>query len=157
MSVTAKGSRTERLPLPAPAGEALAAWLAEGRPACESRAVFVTVRRPCRQLRPEAVRAIIGRACDRAGLERRGSHPFRHALATEMLCTGASLPGARRSVRADRPAVPAQDRRAAALLADRGSGRVVIGLAGRRVQVNGEHECCDQYLAADRFPGRSGR
>jgi site-specific recombinase XerD len=92
IAVTGKGSRTERLPLPAPAGEALAAWLTGGRPRCDSRAVFVTVRRPYWQLTPEAVRAIMGRACDRAGLERRGTHRFRHALATEMLRAGASLP-----------------------------------------------------------------
>jgi integrase/recombinase XerD len=92
VTVCGKGSRTERLPLPAPAGEALAAWLTQGRPACESRAVFVTVRRPYRQLTPEAVRAVMGRACDRAGLERRGAHRLRHALATEMLRAGASLP-----------------------------------------------------------------
>jgi integrase len=92
ISVTGKGSRTERLPLPAPAGEALAAWLTGGRPRCASRAVFVTVRRPYRQLTPEAVRAVMGRACDRAGLERRGAHRLRHALATEMLRAGASLP-----------------------------------------------------------------
>jgi integrase/recombinase XerD len=92
IAVTGKGSRTERLPLPAAAGEALAAWLTDGRPRCGSRAVFVTVRRPYRQLTPEAVRAVMGRACDRAGLERRGSHRFRHALATEMLRAGASLP-----------------------------------------------------------------
>ena len=54
--------------------------------------MFVTVRRPYRQLTPEAVRAVMGRACDRAGLERRGTHRFRHALATEMLRAGASLP-----------------------------------------------------------------
>jgi site-specific recombinase XerD len=92
IAVTGKGSRTERLPLPAPAGEALAAWLTGGRPGCESRAVFVTMRRPYRPLTPEAVRAVMGRACERAGLERRGTHRFRHALATEMLRAGASLP-----------------------------------------------------------------
>jgi site-specific recombinase XerD len=92
VAVTGKGSRTERLPLPVPAGEALTAWLTGGRPACESRALFVTVRRPYRQLTPEAVRAVMGRACDRTGLERRGAHRFRHALATEMLRAGASLP-----------------------------------------------------------------
>src|SRR5438094_149244 len=70
IAVTGNGSRTERVPLPAAAGEALAAWLTDGRPRCESRAVFVTVRRPHRQLTPEAVRAVMGRACDRAGLER---------------------------------------------------------------------------------------
>jgi site-specific recombinase XerD len=89
--VTGKGSRVERLPLPALAGEALAAWLTDGRPRCDSRAVFVTVRRPYRQLTPEAVRRIMGRACERAGLERRGAHRLRHALATEMLRAGASL------------------------------------------------------------------
>ena len=92
VAVTGKGSRIERLPLPAPAGQALVGWLTGGRPRCGSRAVFVTVRRPYRQLTPEAVRAVMGRACDRAGLERRGSHRFRHALATEMLRAGASLP-----------------------------------------------------------------
>lgn len=92
IAVTGKGSRVERLPLPAAAGEALAAWLTGGRPRCESRAVFVTVRRPYRQLTPEAVRAAMGRACDRAGLERRGAHQLRHALATQMLRAGASLP-----------------------------------------------------------------
>jgi len=92
IAVCGKGSRVERLPLPAPAGEALADWLIEGRPRCESRAVFVTVRRPYRQLTPEAVRQVMGRACDRAGLARRGAHRLRHALATEMLRAGASLP-----------------------------------------------------------------
>jgi integrase/recombinase XerD len=92
VAVCGKGSRIERLPLPAAAGEALAAWLMDGRPRCESRAVFVTVRRPYRQLTPEAVRAVMGRACGRAGLERRGAHRLRHALATEMLRAGASLP-----------------------------------------------------------------
>jgi integrase/recombinase XerD len=92
VTVTGKGSRSERLPLPAPAGEAVAAWLERGRPECESRAVFVTMRRPCRQVTPSAVRAVMGYACDRAGMERRGSHRFRHALATGMLRAGASLP-----------------------------------------------------------------
>jgi integrase/recombinase XerD len=92
IAVTGKGSRVERLPLPAPAREALAVGLTGGRPRCDSRAVFVTVRRPYRQLTPEAVRAVMGRACDRAGLERRGAHRLGHALATEMLRAGASLP-----------------------------------------------------------------
>ena len=44
--------------------------------AVEPRAVFVSVRRPYRELTPEAVRAVMGRACERAGLdggERTGS------------------------------------------------------------------------------------
>jgi integrase len=78
--------------LPAAAGEAVAAWLAGGRPRGGSRAVFVTVRRPYRQLTPAAVRQVMGRACGHAGLQRRGAHRLRHALATEMLRAGASLP-----------------------------------------------------------------
>ena len=90
--VRGKGSRLERLPLPVPVGEALAAWLTGGRARCGSSAVFVTVRAPYRQLSSSAVRAIMGRACDRAGLARRGAHRLRHSLATEMLRAGASLP-----------------------------------------------------------------
>jgi integrase/recombinase XerD len=90
--IRGKGSRLERLPLPVPVGAALAAYLTGGRAQCESPAVFVTVRAPHRQLSPEAVRAIMGRACDRAGLARRGAHRLRHSLATEMLRAGASLP-----------------------------------------------------------------
>ena len=54
--------------------------------------MFVTVRRPYRQLTAAAVRQVMGRACGQAGLERRGAHQLRHALATEMLRAGASLP-----------------------------------------------------------------
>jgi integrase/recombinase XerD len=91
IAVCGKGDRVERLPLPTSAGHALAMWLSDGRPRCESRAVFVTMRQSIRQLTPEAARQIMGRACDRAGLERRGAHRLRHALATEMLRAGASL------------------------------------------------------------------
>jgi integrase/recombinase XerD len=90
--IRGKGSRLERLPLPVPVGAALAAYLTGGRARCQSPAVFVTVRAPHRQLSPEAVRAIMGRACGRAGLARRGAHRLRHSLATEMLRAGASLP-----------------------------------------------------------------
>lgn len=39
-----------------------------------------------------AVRAIMGRVCRRAGLDRVAAHRFRHFLATEMLRAGSSLP-----------------------------------------------------------------
>lgn len=90
--ITGKGSSIELLPLPGPVGEALVAWLTESRPRCESRALFVTMVRPHRRLSPGSVRSIMGRACGRAGIERCGPHRLRHALATEMLRAGASLP-----------------------------------------------------------------
>src|SRR5260370_733630 len=92
ITVTGKGSRTERLPLPAPAGEALAAWLKDGRPSCEPRSVFVTIRRPHRPMTPELVRVIMARACEQAGLERPGAHRLRHPPATGLLRAGAPLP-----------------------------------------------------------------
>ena len=52
----------------------------------------MTIRRPYRQVTADAVRHVMLRACDRAGLERRGAHRLRHSLATEMLRAGASLP-----------------------------------------------------------------
>ena len=74
------GSRVERLPRPAPAGEAPAKSLTDGRPGYKSRAVFVTVRRPYRQFKSGAVRQVMGRACDLAGVRTHGAHRLCHAL-----------------------------------------------------------------------------
>lgn len=92
LAVTGKGSRVERLPLPAGPGEAIVAWLANGRPGCETRSVFTTLRPPGRPLSPGAVGHIVGTACQRAGLGRIGAHRLRHTLASAMLRAGASLP-----------------------------------------------------------------
>jgi integrase/recombinase XerD len=89
--VRGKGARVERLPLPANVGEALAGYLAGARPRCEADTVFVTVRAPIRPLTGGSVRAIMARACARAGLPRIGPHRLRHTLATDLLHAGASL------------------------------------------------------------------
>lgn len=89
--IRGKGNRTERLPLPVAVGEALAAYLTAGRPRCDAATVFCTVRAPYRRLSPAAVRAIMGYACKRAGLDRVGAHRLRHLLATDMLRAGSSL------------------------------------------------------------------
>lgn len=89
--VRGKGSRVEALPLPAEVGQALAAYLTGARPRCWAGTLFVTARAPYQPLTPSCIRAIMGRACARAGLPRLGAHRLRHTLATEMLRCGASL------------------------------------------------------------------
>lgn len=92
LTVVGKGARAERLPLPAEPGEAIAAWLRDGRPQCPTRAVFTTMRPPGRPLTSGAVGHVVRTACRAAGLPLIGAHRLRHTLATEMLRAGASLP-----------------------------------------------------------------
>jgi integrase/recombinase XerD len=89
--IRGKGNRIERLPLPVAVGEALAAYVTGGRPRCDAATVFVTVRAPHRPLSSMAVRQIVARACQRAGIARLGAHRLRHTLATDILRAGASL------------------------------------------------------------------
>jgi len=91
-TVVGKGDRIERLPLPAEPGEAIVAWLTDGRPDCVTRSVFTTLRPPGRPLSPGAIGHVVGSACRAAGLARIGAHRLRHTLATAMLRAGASLP-----------------------------------------------------------------
>jgi site-specific recombinase XerD len=92
LAVVGKGSRVERLPLPVEPGEAIVAWLTDGRPECDTRSVFTTLRPPGRPLSAGAIGHVVGSACQRAGLARIGAHRLRHTLATAMLRAGASLP-----------------------------------------------------------------
>jgi integrase/recombinase XerD len=91
ITVRGKGSRAEQLPLPAEVGASLEAYVMGGRPRADCPAVFVTTRAPHRTLSPGAVRALVGRACQRAGLVRFGGHRLRHALASDLLRAGAPL------------------------------------------------------------------
>ncbi|MFF4259894.1 site-specific integrase [Streptomyces sp. NPDC001663] len=92
VAVRGKGSRVERLPLTAEAGEVLADYITGARPRCSATAVFVTSRAPYQALDASCIRAIMGRACARAGLPRLGAHRLRHTLATTILRAGAPLP-----------------------------------------------------------------
>ena len=92
ITVRGKGRRRDRLPLPDEAGEAVAAYLRDGRPACaEGRRVFVSVRGHGRGLERSAVGRIVADAGRRAGLGRVGGHRLRHTVATETLRAGAPL------------------------------------------------------------------
>ena len=92
LTVVGKGSRVERLPLPVEPGEAIVTWLTDGRPECDTRSVFTTLRPPGQSLSAGAIGHVVGSACQRAGLARIGAHQLRHTLATAMLRAGASLP-----------------------------------------------------------------
>ncbi|MCI0144067.1 tyrosine-type recombinase/integrase [Arthrobacter bambusae] len=93
ITVTGKGSRTEQLPLPARAGKAMADYVMHARPTGTGcTALFLTDRRPSRQLTAGALRQIMRRACARAGIGNAGAHRVRHTLATDLLRAGASLP-----------------------------------------------------------------
>jgi integrase/recombinase XerD len=89
--VCGKGSRQERLPLPVDVGEAVAAWLRDGRPDCQSRFAFTRARAPHDGLHSSALTSVVHRACGRAGLPPVGAHRLRHTAATEMLRAGSSL------------------------------------------------------------------
>jgi integrase/recombinase XerD len=91
--VRGKGRRSERLPLPVDVGEAIAAYLRDGRPArAEGRSVFVLLVAPYRALSRTVVSQVVASAARRAGLGTFYAHRLRHTAATEVLRAGASLP-----------------------------------------------------------------
>jgi site-specific recombinase XerD len=92
LTVRGKGSHLDQLPLPADAGQAIAAWLHDGRPGCSCRQVFTTLLAPLGPLTRKAVSAIVTRAARRAGLADVTAHRLRHGTATGLLRAGASLP-----------------------------------------------------------------
>lgn len=119
--VCGKTGREERMPLPFDVGEALVAYLREGRPLSSSRQLFLRALAPNVGMTSGAVGMVVSLACDRAGLPRVGAHRLRHAAASEMLAHGASLPEIGQVLRHRRPATTAVyakvDRRALAAIA----------------------------------------
>jgi integrase/recombinase XerD len=90
ITVSGKGARTERLPLPVDVGEALVAYLEHGRPKTCCRALFLRADAPL-GLSAGSVADVVRRACVRAGMPSVGPHRLRHSAATAMLRAGASL------------------------------------------------------------------
>jgi site-specific recombinase XerD len=91
VTVHGKGSRDERLPLPADVGEAIAAYLVRGRPASRHRQVFLRATPPAGPLSRTGISDIVRRACARAGLPQTGAHRLRHTAACQMAEAGTPL------------------------------------------------------------------
>lgn len=96
LRVRGKGGRDGVLPLPPEVGEAIVAYLQDGRPASGDRHVFLRSRAPIGAFKNSAVAvaSIVKHALRRAGIDapHEGAHQFRHALAVGLLKQGASLP-----------------------------------------------------------------
>ncbi len=91
VAIRGKGGRLDRLPLPVEVGEAIVAYLREGRPPSASRAVFLSATAPIRPLSADGVASLVYRACDRAGVVHVGPHTLRRTLAAETLHAGAPM------------------------------------------------------------------
>ena len=89
-----KRGRPYQLPLPRRLGQAVADYLAEGRPSSPRREVFLRHAHPRGTVAtPGALKREVRRAWQRAGLETRfsGTHILRHSVATRMKQEGVSL------------------------------------------------------------------
>ncbi|NDV89527.1 tyrosine-type recombinase/integrase [Aurantimonas aggregata] len=95
IALAGKMRRREHLPLTQEIGEAILAYMERERPRLATMRVFLTQAAPIRPIGRIAVKCIVRRALDRAGIEsaQRGSHLLRHSAATAMLRGGASLAG----------------------------------------------------------------
>ena len=93
ITVHGKRNRTDRLPLPSDVGDALVAYLRQGRPTdAQARNVFIGAIAPYRPLDPGGVASLVVRAAHRGRVGKISAHRLRHTAATEMLRAGASLP-----------------------------------------------------------------
>lgn len=94
ITVCGKTRCQSQLPLPHEVGEAIAQSLKDRKSGTPSRALFLRRRAPITQLKDgAAIGEIAIRALERAKVDapKKGSHLFRHALATNMLKSGSTL------------------------------------------------------------------
>lgn len=91
LRVHGKGNRIDLLPLPSDVGQALVAYLRQGRPSVAVRVVFLTAVAPFTALTRTGVSCIVGRAARRAGLGTIHAHRLRHTAASATLNAGATL------------------------------------------------------------------
>ena len=92
--VRGKGGLHERMPLPADVGEAIVAYICDGRVG-NTRHLFVSVRAPHRPVTSQTIKRTLHRAFARTGLKPPNGeircHLMRHSLAVAMLGRDASL------------------------------------------------------------------
>ena len=95
IQVSGKGRRQTRLPLTQEVGDALVAYLKDGRPPTDTDVLFIRSRAPFRAFASHcAISVIVTQAMRRAGVtcqSRGAAHVLRHSAATSMLRQGASL------------------------------------------------------------------
>jgi integrase len=94
--VRGKGRREDRLPLPSDVGEAIAAYLKQGRQnSTAHREVFLRTVAPVGPLGTNGISGIVRCACVRAGVPVIRAHRLRHTLACQLeisdVATTASL------------------------------------------------------------------
>jgi integrase/recombinase XerD len=95
LTIVGKVRREERLPLTQEVGDAMIAYIERARPLVATTCVFMTDVAPVVPLSRVAVKCIVRRALNRAGVDcpYRGAHVLRHSAATAMLRHGVSLAG----------------------------------------------------------------
>lgn len=94
-TVHGKGRKTATMPLPPDVGAAIASYLQDGRPRSDSRCLFLLAVAPYAGFNgASGIQTLSRKAIARAGVTGvapRGSHAFRHSLATGLLRSGATL------------------------------------------------------------------
>jgi integrase/recombinase XerD len=95
IAIRGKGDRVAHLPMPADVGEAIATYLQNDRPQrLGQRRLFLRARAPLTGFKSQgSVGSVVQHALERANIDspRKGSHQFRHSLASTMLQQGSSL------------------------------------------------------------------
>src|SRR5215475_322086 len=94
LQASGKGRRSDRLPLPQDAGDAILDYLERARPGIEEERLFLRVRAPFRPFSSSAeISGIVARVFGRGAITGgpTSSHTSRHSLATRMLRAGAGL------------------------------------------------------------------